>query len=190
MPPVCNGIFWMRASEKTVRLWQKMLDVLNGGWRTSIYRLLAFQDDQRGMDCLLNDGRAKLVGPFPEGISEDMVAGRYSTTPGTKMGKHTGELGIRLLDQTSVVNGHLLKNRRDQYEILLEELRARGEDRISVHFNWGTTEMTKLEGARKMGLWFLDDQGKCVLDRWNEDREEGVDKMNEMDELDLSAESI
>ncbi|KAL2358768.1 nucleotide-diphospho-sugar transferase-domain-containing protein [Cryomyces antarcticus] len=153
IPPVCNGIFWMKASPKTVRLWQDMLDVFGAGWRTALWRLRAFLDDQRGMDVLLNDGRARLVEPFPDGITRDMVQGRY--------GDGKCELAVRLLDQTAVVNGHLLKNRKSTYEKNLQSLRREGKDRIAAHLNWNTAEMTKEEGARQLGLWLLDEGGNC-----------------------------
>ncbi|KAK4691568.1 hypothetical protein P7C71_g5457, partial [Lecanoromycetidae sp. Uapishka_2] len=152
-PPVCNGIFWMKSSEHTIKLWHDILDVFEAGPHLALYRALSFKDDQRGMDVLLNDGRARLVGPLPEGITANMLKGKYVSS-------HT--LDVRLLDQTSVVSGHLLKNRKEQYEKNLAQLVGRGKDRVAVHFNWDPKELTKEEGARQMGLWFLTDDGQCT----------------------------
>jgi len=154
-PPVCNGIFWMKSNERTIKIWRDILDVFEAGLYLAVYRALSFKDDQRGMDVLLNDGRARLAGPLPDGITEDMLQGRYSSSP---------ELDVRLLDQTSVVSGHLLKNRGEQYEMNLARLIEKGEGRISVHFNWDPKELVKEEGARQMGLWFLTDEGRCMHD--------------------------
>ena len=154
-PPVCNGIFYMKSNEHTIKLWRDILDVFEAGPRLAIYRLISFKDDQRGMDCLLNDGRARLVEPLPGGITEDMLEGRYTSD---------ADLNVRLLDQAAVVSGHLLKNRKQQYEKNLAELKERGEERIALHFNWDPKEITKEEGVKKMDLWLLKDQGRCKYD--------------------------
>ncbi|KAL9133151.1 MAG: hypothetical protein Q9175_005672 [Cornicularia normoerica] len=157
MPPICNGIFWMKSSPATIKLWHDMLDNFDShAWWTAVWRLMYFQDDQRGMDMLLNDGRAKLVEPFPSGIKPDMLLDRYS---------QKAELSIRLLDQTAVVNGHLLKNRRSEYELNLVELRRTGKDRMAVHLNWDTKQMTKEQGAKQLGFWLLDEKGNCNLEK-------------------------
>ena len=155
LPPICNGIFWMRSSARTVKLWSDMLDVFNEPWPMGPIRRITFQDDQRGMDCLLNDGRARLVGPLPDGITEKMVPKKHKIQPTLK---------IKLLDQTLVVNGHLLENRRKTYDENLIRLRGMGKDRIAAHMNWNTKHMTKEVGARQMGLFFLDNNGRCQLD--------------------------
>ncbi|KAK8200999.1 hypothetical protein M8818_006319 [Zalaria obscura] len=152
IPPVCAGVFWMKASAKTVRLYQDMLAVFNGGLRTLALRLLFFQDDQRGLDVLLNDGRTRLVEPLPRGITADMLKGRY---------RDHAEMRVRLLDQTEVVNGHLLKNRPRRYQESLANLRSEGEDRIAVHLNWNPRDVTKEDGSKEMGFWLLDDGGDC-----------------------------
>ena len=53
-----------------------MLDVFNSGPRLALYRAIVFKDDQRGIDVLLNDGRANLEEPLPNGITADMLKGR------------------------------------------------------------------------------------------------------------------
>ena len=152
VPPICNGIFWMRSNNHTVKLWTDMLGVFNEPWPMGPIHRKYFQDDQRGMDCMLNDGRAKLVGPLPDGITHDML-------PKDDRGKAT--LKIRLLDQTLVVNGHLLRNRRKTYDENLIRLRQLGTERIAAHMNWYTKDLSKEEGARQMGLYFLDADGRC-----------------------------
>lgn len=154
-PPVCNGIFWMKSNDRTIQLWHDILDVFEAGFYLAIYRALSFQDDQRGMDVLLNDGRARLVGPLPDGIDTTMLEGKYSSFP---------NLNVRLLDQTSVVSGHLIKNRKSQYDKNLARMIEEGEERIAVHFNWDPKELTKQEGAKQMGLWFLTEEGRCIDD--------------------------
>lgn len=154
IPPVCNGLFWMRSNDKTIRIWREMLDVFEAGWRTFFLQLISFQDDQRGMDVLLNDGRAMLVQPYPDGIERSMVPTVHETN---------AALNIVLLDQTEVVNGHLLKNRRPTYDKNLERLRAEGRSRVAAHFNWNSEEITKEHGARAMGMFYLDDDGRCKL---------------------------
>jgi len=153
MPPICGGLFWMKSSERTIRLYRDMLDVFEStSWFTAIWQYALFQDDQRGMDWLLNDGRARLVAPLPDGITEKMVQGRF-------IGNE--ELEVRLADQTTFVSGHLFKNKRERYLENLAALRKSGEERASVHLNWYNKIDTKEEGARAMGLWYLDEEGKC-----------------------------
>ena len=85
MPPICTGMFWMKASEGTIALWSDMLDVFQMPGPIGWYRRLNFQDEQRGMDVLLNDGRARVVGPLPEGITEDMVPNRCGNSREPKL---------------------------------------------------------------------------------------------------------
>ncbi|KAF2768832.1 hypothetical protein EJ03DRAFT_273439 [Teratosphaeria nubilosa] len=159
VPPVCNGIFWMASNVHNINIWAEMLGIFNGGWATSWYRQRTqFWDDQRGMDVLLNDGRAKVIGPYPAGISEDEVPVPHTQRYGKPM------INVRLLDQTRVVNGQLLRNRSQQYQHYLAELRAMGGERIAAHFNWATVDETKEEGAQAQDLWYLDDQGRCKFD--------------------------
>jgi len=153
IPPICNGIFWMRSSSQTVSLWSEMLAVFQS-WRSHI-SLREFQDDQRGMDVLLNDGRAQLVEPLPNGI-------QARTVPATSQRSPERALNVRLLDQTSVVNGHLLMNRHDRYAGNLAMLRASGKERLGAHFNWWTKEVSKKDGAGKLGMLFADEQGQCT----------------------------
>jgi hypothetical protein len=155
VPPICNGIFWMRSSSKTISLWREMLDVFQS-WRGSVpYGLGDFQDDQRGMDVLLNDGRAQVVGPLPGGLKEE-------TLPKSPQKKLELALNLRLLDQTRVVNGHLLRNRHDRYVEELAKLRTNGKERLGAHFNWWTKEISKMNGARDLGMLFADEYGKCI----------------------------
>lgn len=156
MPPICNGIFWMKASERTVALWTEMLAKFEARGLIAWFRRLRFQDDQRGMDVLLNDGRARLVGPLPDGITKEMLPAEDDAS-----GRQT--LGVRLLDQTHVINGHLLRNRNAIYEENLARNRGLGKQRIAAHFNWNTKEATKEEGAKELDMFFLDDAGRCLL---------------------------
>ena len=153
IPPVCNGIFWMKSSANTIKIWQDMLNTFNSGPQLALYKLFVFKDDQRGMDVLLNDGRAKLVGPFPRGITSAMLIGRFDAS---------ATLNLRLLDQTEVVSGHLLRNRKTLYTQNLKELRAAGGKPLAIHFNWNPKDQTKESGVKEMGLWQLNEKGKCV----------------------------
>lgn len=155
VPPVCNGLFWMKSSNDTIALWSQMLSVFEAPWwRMGIYRARVFQDDQRGMDVLLNDGRARVVEPLPDGITKDMI-------PQDR--KHKAYLKVKLLDQTEVVNGQLYMFRQDVYEENLAKIRTSGRDRISAHMNWNPEIITKDDGAKKMKIFFLDDEGKCRI---------------------------
>lgn len=153
MPPICNGIFWMRSSKETVALWSDMLAIFNArppwGW----WLRFRSSDDQQSMDVLLNDGRAQLVGPLPDGIRHDMIPQASTTAPTLK---------VRLLDQTMVVNGHLLMNRPRTYEQNIARLQTQGQERIAAHFNWGTRQISKEAGAKAKGMYFLDHMGNCV----------------------------
>lgn len=153
VPPICNGMFWMKSTNETISLWSEMLAVFEAPWwKMGLYRHFWFQDDQRGVDVLLNDGRAKLVAPWPRGITQDMVPNRHDRNT---------RLNVRLLDQTKVANGQLFMFREDAYEENLKQLRAKGEDRISVHMNWNTHVISKAEGARKRGIYYSDRSGNC-----------------------------
>ncbi len=110
-------------------------------------------DDQRGMDVLLNDGRAKMVGPLPRGITSAMLIGRFDAS---------ATLKLRLLDQTEVVSGHLLRNRKSLYEQNLKELEAAGGKQLAIHFNWDPKVQTKESGVKQMGLWQLTSDGSCM----------------------------
>ena len=160
IPPVCNGIFWMKSNAKTIKIWQDMLDVFESGPRLALYRFFVFKDDQRGMDVLLNDGRAKLVEPLPGGITPEMLTGRAGAN---------ADVDVRLLDQTEVVSGHLLRNRKTLFEQNLKELKAGGGKQLAIHFNWNPKDQTKESGAREMGLWQLTDEGKCSHDAKSKD---------------------
>ena len=153
IPPICNGMFWMKSSEETVSIWSEMLAVFEAPWwKTGLYRYFWFQDDQRGVDMLLNDGRAKLVAPFPRGITQDMIPNSHDNKT---------RLSVRLLDQTQVVNGQLFMFRETSYHENLVQMRAEGEDRISVHMNWNTHVISKTDGAKKKYIYYLDDNGNC-----------------------------
>ncbi|CEJ90329.1 hypothetical protein VHEMI06120 [[Torrubiella] hemipterigena] len=154
MPPICNGMFWMKARKETVSIWTDMLAAFEASWwRLGLYRLIWFQDDQRGVDVLLNDGRAKVVAPFPTGITGDMVINANDEKA----------LKVRLLDQAQAVNGHLLLLREKSYEANLARLRKQGKDRLLAHMNWSTVTIGKVDGAKKKNIYYLDDQGKCTL---------------------------
>lgn len=156
IPPICNGIFWMKSSARTISLWSEMLSVFES-WRSfiPIIGLGQFQDDQRGMDVLLNDGRGQLIGPLPKGVSMDMVPKSPQKCP-------ERALNIRLLDQTSVVNGHLLGNRHSRYAETLAALKAAGQERLGAHFNWNTKDQSKKDGAKELSMLFVDDNGLCI----------------------------
>lgn len=154
MPPVCNGMFWMKATKDTVAIWTEMLRIFEAPWwRMGLFRLMYFQDDQRGVDVLLNDGRAELVGPFPTGITADMVPNPNSPS---------APLKVRLVDQAAAVSGHLMLQKPDSYSRYLADLRKTGNERIMAHMNWDTALISKLDGAKKFGLYFLDNDGKCT----------------------------
>lgn len=152
IPPICNGIFWMKSTPETIALWTKMLETWDSWWFATPFGRKNFQDDQRAMDVLLNDGRAKVVAPYPEGIREEIVP----------VSNKQLDLRVRLLDQTLVVNGHLLMNRRTEYEKNLETSRKAGKDRIAAHFNWWTKEISKEDGAKKVDMMFVNGKGECV----------------------------
>ena len=154
VPPVCNGIFWMKSTPGTISIWSDMLDVFEAPWYMALFQPRGFQDDQRGMDVLLNDGRAQVVGPLPGGISAEQV-------PVTAPRPGTTALNVRLLDQTRVANGQLLMNRRSAYAQYLHALRVKGQERLAAHFNWDTTVVTKEDGAKELSLMFLDEHGVC-----------------------------
>lgn len=160
IPPVCNGIFWMKSNAKTIKIWQDMLDVFASGPRLALYKFFVFKDDQRGMDVLLNDGRAKLVEPLPGGITPEMLTGRA--------GAHA-DVQVRLLDQTEVVSGHLLRNRKKLFDQNLKELKAGGGQQLAIHFNWDPKDQTKESGVKEMGLWQLTEDGKCSHDTKSKD---------------------
>lgn len=153
VPPICNGIFWMRSSPQTITLWSEMLAVFQS-WRSYI-SLGKFQDDQRGMDVLLNDGRARLVGPLPIGINVEDV-------PSSPRRSTEKALNVRLLDQTNVVNGHLLMNRNGRYAANLAILKNGGQDRLAAHFNWWTEEVSKKDGAEQLSMLLADEHGRCI----------------------------
>ncbi|TQV94804.1 nucleotide-diphospho-sugar transferase domain-containing protein [Cordyceps javanica] len=156
VPPICNGLFWMKGGRATAALWSEVLAVFEAPWwRAGLYRHFWFQDDQRGVDVLLNDGRARLVAPLPRGITPDMVPNRRRGDDGR------ARLGVRLLDQAQAVNGQLFMFREASYRDNLARLRAEGGDRISAHMNWNTHLISKTDGAKKKGIYFLDDDGNC-----------------------------
>ena len=111
-----------------------------------------FRNDQRGTDVLLSDGRARLVQPLPDGISKDMFPINYR-------GKDS--LKAKMLDQTQVVNGPLLRNRHDTYQKNLAKFRGTGQERIAAHINWDTKDAAKEQGATELGMYLLDEHGHC-----------------------------
>lgn len=135
-----------------------MLDVFADPiWRVFRNKFFEFGDDRRGMDMLLNDGRASSGGAVPvryyDGHDSFLNYDGYDRRPGW------GGLDVRLLDQTEVVSGHLLLDRSDEYKRGLQQLEDKKRKRIAVHFNWDTTRVSKEDGAKQMGFWFLDNEG-------------------------------
>lgn len=153
MPPICGGIFWMKSSKDTVALWTEMLEIFEMPGLKGWWRRLTFDSDQRGMDILLNDGRARIVEPLPGGITPEMLP---------PVVEDQARVNVQLLDQTLAVNGHLLKNRRETYDNNLAEYRAQGKERIVAHFNWAPKELPKKQGAKEYHMFFADDNGRCV----------------------------
>ncbi|KZZ88356.1 hypothetical protein AAL_08119 [Moelleriella libera RCEF 2490] len=151
-PPICNGLFWMRSSKDNIGLWSHMLDVFEStDPETQNFRDNVFMDDQRGMDVMLNDkGRAKIVEPYPEGITQDMLPAE----------NNNATLNVRLLDQTEVANGQLVMFHEKKYLKKLAKLRATGKERIAVHMNWDTGAVTKEDGAKQKNIWYWDGE-KC-----------------------------
>lgn len=74
-------------------------------------------------------------------------------------------LNVRLLDQTQIANGQLFMFREASYQENLAQLRAQGDDRISVHMNWNTHVISKTDGAKKKWIYYLNDNGDCKLFR-------------------------
>ena len=155
MPPICNGLFWMKSKPATIGLWTRMMDVFEGTSKEmEDIRNNGFDDDQRGMDVLLNDGRAKVVGPYPTGLRQDQLPdydqGRVNIT-------------VQLLDQTEYANGQLFMFKEDEYDKGLAGLKVSGRDRVAVHMNWNTYEISKDDGSIQKGIYYLDDDGNCKL---------------------------
>ena len=149
IPPICNGLFWMKSKPATMALWARMLDVFEGeSLEMKFLRKTGFSDDQRGMDVMLNDGRAKIVPPYPSGLAAETIP------------KSQGNLTVRLLDQTQYVNGQLLMFREEEYA---RNLKKNGGNRVAAHMNWDTRKVTKDEGARKKGIFYLTQDGKCTI---------------------------
>ncbi|KXT00880.1 hypothetical protein AC578_976 [Pseudocercospora eumusae] len=153
VPPICNGIFWMRSSNRTIALWSEILSTFQSPLFGTFLGRQGFQDDQRGMDVLLNDGRAQISEPYPDGITSDMIP---------ESGRVQPYLNVQLLDQTMVANGQLLMNRRDSYVEYLDKLKQQGKNRISAHFNWNTKEVSKEDGAKQLGMIFANEEGTCL----------------------------
>ena len=153
MPPVCAGTFWMKSNEKTITLFQIMILVFKDDPSVAYLRDKGFSDDQRGLDVLLNDGRANLVEPLPEGITMDMLDDKHSDK---------AELKVRILDQARVASGHLFLNEHDEYEEHLATLERKGGKKLAIHLNWNTVFKPKIEGAKEMNIWQLTDDGKCT----------------------------
>lgn len=108
------------------------------------------------MDVLLNDGRAQLVEPYPDGITKDILPGEHNSY-------RTPTLNVRIFDQTLVVYGHSLRTRPSTYEGNLARLHRDGKERIAAHFNWYTKDGSKEGGSEELGLYFLNKKGHCEL---------------------------
>lgn len=158
MPPICNGMFWMKSHPDTLAIWTDMwMAFQDQGVRPKghFFDKLNGLDDQRGMDLILNDGRAKVVAPFPEGIDADMVPNKDVNA----------RIRVQLLDQTQYVNGQLFMFRENKYENHLKALRKSGKDRVAVHMNWNTYQISKSEGSIKKEIYYLDGDKKCNLQK-------------------------
>lgn len=158
VPPVCAGSFWMKSNEHTVALWEVMKLVFQDDLSVQYLRDAGVSDDQHGLDVLLNEGRARLVEPFPEGITADMVAGNDDDD---KDSYSDAKLRVRMLDQALFASGHQYLEIHEDYQRALALLEERGRRKLAIHFNWNGGPTTKVDGAKKMGLWYLDDDGKC-----------------------------
>lgn len=152
IPPVCAGSFWMRSNEHTVALWEVMKLVFQDDLSVRYLRDAGVSNDQYGLDVLLNEGRAKLVEPYPEGITADMLDGKDFSD---------AKLRVRMMDQAFFASGHQFLEIHEDYERALAILEEKGRKKLAIHFNWNGGPTTKIDGARRMGLWYLDDDGEC-----------------------------
>lgn len=155
VPPVCAGSFWMKSNKHTIKLFQIMEDVFEGDPSVVHLRDKGLTDDQRGFDVLLNDGRARLVQPFPDGFTFDSQLVVNSDLEASK-------LDVRIYDQALMASGHLFLNHHEQYLEYLARLNRRGVEKVAIHLNWYTGDLPKIEGAKKMGIWQLGDDGQCM----------------------------
>lgn len=155
VPPVCAGTFWMKSNKHTIKPFQIMQDVFEGDPSVIHLRDKGLIDDQRGFDVLLNDGRARLVQPFPDGFTFDSQLVVDSDLESSK-------LDVRIYDQALVASGHLFRNRHEQYQEYLERLKRRGVEKVAIHLNWYTGDTPKIEGAKEMDIWQLGDNGQCI----------------------------
>ena len=155
MPPVCAGTFWVKSGHDTLNLFRIMQNVMEDDPSTKLLKeKYNFHDDQRAFDTLLNDGRANLVDPLPMGIEEGMLEGRKP---------EKARLKVQMWDQVRVVSGHLFLELDKQYEEKLRDLEAMGGERWLIHLNWNAGATPKHEGAKKKGIWMLDEDGECLL---------------------------
>ena len=152
VPPVCAGSFWMKSSEHTIALWEVMKLVFQNDPSVKHLRGAGVSDDQHGFDVLLNQGRAKLVEPFPEGITADMMEGKNLDD---------AELRVKMMDQAFFPSGHLYLEVHEDYQRYLATLEEKGGKNMAIHFNWNGGSSTKIDGAKRMGLWYLDDDEQC-----------------------------
>lgn len=156
-PPVCAGTFWMKSTKHTIKLFQIMMDVFEGDPSVAYLHDKGLTDDQRGFDVLLNDGRAALVEPLPDGITKEMI----TTTLGERNNEDSAKLKVRILDQAWVASGHLFRNQHEDYRERLEKLEGKGLQKLAIHLNWNIAVIGKVEGAKEMGIWQLEDDGTC-----------------------------
>ena len=152
MPPVCAGSFWIKSNEDTVAMWEVMKLVFQGDLSVRYLRDAGISNDQYGLDVLLNEGRAKLVEPFPEGITADMLNGTDFSD---------ARLRVRMMNQALFASGHQFMEIHEDYEQALAILEAKGRKKLAIHFNWNGGTTTKIDGAKRMGLWYLDDDQEC-----------------------------
>jgi len=134
-----------------------MMDVFEGDLSVVYLHEKGLTDDQRGFDVLLNDGRAALVEPLPDGITKVI-----SETLGERKNEESAKLKVMILDQAWVASGHLFRNQHEDYQERLERLEERGWGKLAIHLNWNIAVTGKVEGAKEMGIWQLGDDGTCI----------------------------
>ena len=153
MPSVCAGTFWAKSNKETINLFRIMQMVFEKDpsmrW---LRKETPFDDDQRAFDVLLNDGRAGLADPLPQGITDDMMEGRRPDD---------ARLKVQMWDQARVVSGHLYREKEEEYKEHLQRLEEDGGEKWLIHLNWNKVGMPRMKGAKEMGIWELDEDGQC-----------------------------
>ncbi|KAJ3282301.1 hypothetical protein HDU79_010024 [Rhizoclosmatium sp. JEL0117] len=125
IPKICGGFFFIRANNRTSRLWTTMREQnLNDQW---------------GMEKLLNNHAlgfdSVLVNPLPAGLEK-----RKDPRNGTDVVDGTQVLRIRILSQAAYRNAlpfyTVAGTVDDDYPMYLEELKNRGEYEVLYHPNY------------------------------------------------------